>query len=126
MRPGAKGFLKVMVALVLLSLVFVAYATWTEFGTIGDDDPISHYMHDMSKIGVFLFGLGMGTLASSIFWLAVAWAFHFWFEAKARFRRQDDEIGRFGDPTCAAATPPEGPWYGHAQRLWRIHTGGKP
>lgn len=118
MRPGAAGFFKVMVALIALIVVFVAFAAWVEFGTLGEDDPISHYMHDMGKIGVFLFGLGMGTLAASVFWLAVAWAFHFWFEAKARFREQDEYISRHGGPKSGmfAIT--------YKNELWRIHGGG--
>ena len=101
MRPGAKGFLKVMVALVLLSLVFVVFTTWTEFGTIGADDPISHFMSETSRIGAFLFGLSMGVFGASLLWAPVAFAFHFWWPAKARWKIQDDYIKRVGAPKSA-------------------------
>ena len=121
MRPGAKGFLKVMVALVLLSLVFVVFTTWTEFGTIGADDPISHFLSDMPKMGVAMFALVIGVLGSSVFWVGVVFLVHAHWPAKGRWKEQDDAIERFGDP--ATGTMDELARF--ALALWRIHTGGK-
>ena len=121
MRPGARGFLKVMIALVLLMVALVVYTTWTEFGTLAADDPISHFMSDMDKMGVAMFALGIGALGSSVFWVGVVFLVHAHWPAKSRWKKQDEAIERFSDPEYRSP----GEAWGHARALWRIHTGGK-
>ena len=48
---------------------------------------------------------------------------HFWWPAKARWKKQDDEIARFGEPLCPTAH--YGALREYAEELWRLHMGGK-
>ncbi len=121
MRPGARGFLLVTIALVVVVLAFVAFTAVTEFWTLGQDDPISHFMHDMPKIGVFLFGFGVGGFGFSVLWAGISFAYHFWWAAKSSWKKQDVVIERLGDPYAVGLTTLRV----HASTLWAIHTGGK-
>ena len=80
--------------------------------------PMSWAMLEAPKIVVFVVGMAGGILVG-----------HFWWPARSRWKEQDDAIARFGDPADlrAGGSEPRGGrlLLRHAERLWRIHTGGK-
>lgn len=73
--------------------------------------PMSHAMADAPEIAGLLFAFFAGLLLA-----------HFRWPAKSRWRKQDEEIARFGSP------PMHSPFEiaQHAIRLWWIHRGEKP
>ena len=126
MRPGARGFLEVMIGLVVAVCGFTWWALRTEFWTLGQNDPISHFLSDMPKIGVALTGMGFGMFVMGLFAVALGLLIHAHWPAKSRWKKQDDEIAKFGDPDLrlpGIQTPGQAA-YRHAASLWRLHTGG--
>lgn len=119
MRPGAKGFLLVVIGLVVGIALIVAWGVWTELKTLAADDPISHFMADTGPLGMALFGFGVAALGCSVLWLGLLFIVHFHWPAKSRWRKQDEYIATHGGPKSGmfAIT--------YKNELWRIHTGGK-
>lgn len=116
MRPGARGFLKVVIGLAVSILAFIIWTTVTEFGTLAEDDPISHFLSELGPLGGFLYGNGFGFLAASMLWIPIAFAFHFWWPAKSRWKLQDEAIALHGKPGEGMPCP------SYKRMLWEIHT----
>lgn len=124
MRPGAKGLIEVVVGFVVLMALLLGWVIWREVTTIQADDPISWYMNEAPRLQVFLLSLGAGAVAATAFWIPTALAFHFWWPAKAVWRRVYDAVISYGDPSD---NPPDGDLmlarefaFYHAQNLWRL------
>jgi hypothetical protein len=126
MRPGATGLGKVVLAANALYLSFLGFTVWIEMGMIGAGDPISWYMADAPRMLVALLALFAGLWFGVNFGVVLMLLAHFYWPARAGWKRVWTAVKDFGDPAEAKLRYVGSPgiWLSHletyAKRLWRL------
>jgi len=102
--------------MVILVAMFVGYALHTELGTVGQNDPISHFAADLPKIAVFFMGLASGLLVGGILGAVLFLSAHFWWPARRAWKTCYDIVVEMGHPSQL----PPGQEFIVLRRLWGV------